>query len=249
MTPEAVVLDVERAGVASRLLAITIDFIALGIVWGMVAWFLLSTFGEVEGVSGAVLAIVGSLGMYLAWFCGFETAIGRTPGKAALGLRVVGTDGTPVRFVQAFLRAIIGIVDFLLVPVGFVAVVSCLLSPRDQRLGDVAAGTLVVRDRTAVRLVTPARFPVPYGYEAYVSSLDVGAMTEGQYGVLRNFLLRAHQLSPLARAQMAVRLANPISRVLRHDPPRNLHPETFLVCVVAAWQQAHADPAPPLPTW
>jgi hypothetical protein len=113
----------------------------------------------------------------------------------------------------------------------------------------VAAGTLVVRDRTAVRLMTPAQFPVPYGFEVYVNALDIGAMTEGQYGVLRNFLLRAHQLSPLARAQLAVRLANPMSRVLRHDPPRNLHPETFLVCVVAAWQRAHADPGPPLPTW
>lgn len=249
VTPEAVVLEIERAGVASRLLAFAIDIIALGLVWLMLAWFLISTVGELDGVGGAVVAVVASLGIYLAWFCGFETLMQRTPGKAALGLRVVSTDGTPVRFVQAFLRAIIGIVDFLLLPFGFIAVASCLLSPLDQRLGDVAASTLVVRDRTAVRLMTPAQFPVPYGFEVYVNALDIGAMTEGQYGVLRNFLLRAHQLSPLARAQLAVRLANPMSRVLRHDPPRNLHPETFLVCVVAAWQRAHADPGPPLPTW
>ena len=249
VTPEAVVLEIERAGVASRLLAFAIDLLALGAVWFLLAWFLATAFGDLEGVAGAVIAVIASLGMYLAWFCGFETAIGRTPGKAALGLRVVSTDGTPVRFVPSFLRALLGLVDFLLPPFGFTAVTACLLSPRDQRLGDVAAGTLVVRDRTAVRLITPAQFPVPYGYDAYVNALDIGAMTEGQYGVLRNFLLRAHQLSPLARAQMAVRLANPMSRVLRHDPPRDLHPETFLVCVVAAWQRAHAGTGPPLPSW
>jgi hypothetical protein len=174
----------------------------------------------------------------------------RTPGKAALGLRVVSTDGTPVRFVQTFLRALVGVIDFVVPPIGFTAVVSCLLSPRDQRLGDVAAGTLVVRDRTASHTAAaPAQFPVPYGFEGYVAQLDITAMSEEQYGLVRTFLLRAHQLTPLARAQMAVRLANPMSRVLHHQPPRNLHPETFLVCVVAAWQRAHGGGPPALPRW
>ena len=249
VTPEAVVLEIERAGVPSRVLAITLDFLALGLVWILLALAATAALGDLDGIAGAVIALLLSVGLYLAWFCGFETWWQRTPGKAALGLRVVSTDGTPVRFVQSFLRAIVGLVDFLLLPFGFIAVASSLLSPRDQRLGDVAAGTLVVRDRTATRLAVPAQFPIPYGFDAYVNGLDLGAMTEAQYGVLRNFLLRAHQLSPLARAQLAVRLANPMSRVLRHDPPRNLHPETFLVCVVAAWQRAHSGGAPPLPTW
>lgn len=252
VTPEAVVLDIERAGVPSRVLAFALDLLALGVIWFLLAWALISAVGDLEGVAGAVIAVLASLGLYLAWFCGFETWMQRTPGKAALGLRVVSSDGTPVRFVQTFLRALVGVVDFLLLPFGFIAVTTALLSPRDQRLGDVAAGTLVVRNRTATKFVTPAQFPIPYGFDAYVNGLDLGAMTEAQYGVLRTFLLRAHQLSPLARAQMAVRLANPMSRVLRHEPPRNLHPETFLVCVVAAWQRAHAGgpgAPPPLPTW
>lgn len=249
VTPEAVVLEIERAGVPSRLLAFVLDLLALGIVWFVLALGASSMLGDLEGFAGAVIAVLLSVGLYLAWFVGFETWWQRTPGKAALGLRVVSTDGTPVRFVQSFLRALVGLVDFFALPFGFIAVTSSLLSPRDQRLGDVAAGTLVVRDRTATRLATPAQFPIPYGFDAYVNGLDLGAMTEAQYGVLRNFLLRAHQLSPLARAQLAVRLANPMSRILRHDPPRNLHPETFLVCVVAAWQRAHAGGAPPLPTW
>jgi uncharacterized RDD family membrane protein YckC len=241
VTPEAVVLDIERAGVASRIVAITIDFVILAIVYAVVLLGAVALVGGVEGVAGAVLAVVFSLGLYLAWFCGFETLLQRTPGKAILGLRVIATDGTPVRFVQAFLRTLVGVGEFLVLPFGFIAVVTTLLTPRDQRLGDLAAGTLVVRQRAASTYVAPAYFPAPPGYEAYVGALDIGAMTVEQYGLVRSFLLRAHHLAPLARVQMAVRLANPLATsVLRHQPPHYLHPETFLVCVAAAWQQAHA---------
>lgn len=241
VTPEAVLLDIERAGVASRILAITIDVVIVGLVYALLAWFTVSLVGDAEGVAGAVVAVVFSLGLYLAWFCGFETLWQRTPGKSMLGLRVIAVDGTPVRFPQAFLRAVVGVIEFLLLPFGFIAVVATLLSPRDQRLGDLAASTLVVRQRAASTYVAPAYFPAPPGFEGYVGSLDIGAMTVEQYGLVRSFLLRAHHLAPLARVQMAVRLANPLAtNVLRHQPPHYLHPETFLVCVAAAWQQAHA---------
>lgn len=243
VTPEAVVLDFERAGVASRILAIAIDVLALGAIW--LGLFLLGTLllGGVGGLSGAVLAVLSSLGIYFVWFCAFETLMQRTPGKAVLGLLVVSADGTPVRFQQAFLRALLGLADFFLVPFGAIAVVVSLLSPQDQRLGDIAAGTLVVRQRSASKLGRPVRFPPPVGHEAYVGSLDVGGMTPEQYGLLRRFLLRAHELTPMARAQLAVELANPLAEELRHNPPANVHPETFLVCVAAAWQQAHGATA------
>jgi uncharacterized RDD family membrane protein YckC len=241
VTPEAVVLDIERAGVASRILAITIDVVILGVVYGLLALATVSAVGGADGVAGAAIAVVFSIGLYLGWFCGFETLLQRTPGKSMLGLRVIAADGTPVRFPQAFLRAVVGVIEFLFLPFGFIAVVATLLSPSDQRLGDLAAGTLVVRQRSASTYVAPAYFPPPPGYEAYVGSLDVGAMTVEHYGLVRSFLLRAHNLAPLARVQMAVRLANPLAtNVLLHQPPSYLHPETFLVCVAAAWQQAHA---------
>ncbi|MGH9212302.1 MAG: RDD family protein [Acidimicrobiales bacterium] len=247
VTPEAVVLDVERAGVASRVLAIAIDFVALAVLWLVLLLVAIWTFAESEGVIRAVLAVIVSFGLWLAWFAGFETLWQRTPGKAALGLRVVSADGTPVRFQQAFLRAVLGLVDFFVVPVGFIAVVVTLLSPRDQRLGDLTANTLVVRQRSAGSFVAPAQFPPPYGYEAYVASLDVTAMSDEQYGLVRRFLLRAQRLNPTARVQLAVRLANPLAGVLHHRPPSYLHPEAFLACVAAAWQQAHGGP--PVPPW
>jgi uncharacterized RDD family membrane protein YckC len=249
ITPEAVVLELRPGGVASRTLAATLDALAIAVTMVVLYFAAAAAIGDLEGVGAAVLAVVTSLLVVLGWFCVFETLWrGRTPGKAALGLRVVGTDGTPVRFQQAFLRAVLGLVDFFLIPVGVVAVISVLLSPRDQRLGDMAAGTLVVRERSAVELTrAPAWFPPPAGYEAYAASLDVGALGEQGYGVVRAYLLRWHHLTPAARDHLSVRLANPIAMRMDHAPPRQVHPHVFLVCVAAAWQRAHGQL--PAPAW
>lgn len=247
ITPEAVVLDLRPAGVASRILAITIDGLAILATMALLLLVASMTLPDFEGIAAAVAAILTSLVVVLGWFCGFEALWrGCTPGKAALGLRVVGVDGTPVRFQQAFTRAVLGLVDFFAVPIGFVAVVTVLLSPRDQRLGDMLAGTLVVRERSAGGYAGPAWFPPPPGFEAYAASLDVGALDEAAYGLVRSYLLRWPQLTPAARDHLAVRLANPIAVRMRHTPPRHVHPYAFLACVAAAWQRAHgAAPTPP----
>lgn len=241
VTPEAVVLDFERAGVASRAIAFLLDVLALAVVVGVLLLLVFQLAGdEVDGTAGALIAILTSLGVVIAWFCGFEALWrGRTLGKAAMGLRVVGADGTSERFQQAFLRAAVGIVDFFLVPIGFVAVVSALLSPRDQRLGDMAAGTLVVRERSAGADVAPAWFRPPYGWERYAGSLDVAAIGDDEYTVVRNFLLRVPQLTLGAREHLAVRIANPVAVRIGHTPPPNVHPHAFLECVAAQWQRTH----------
>jgi uncharacterized RDD family membrane protein YckC len=245
VTPEAVVLDFERAGVASRAIAFLLDVLALAVLVGVLLLlvFQLSD-GDLDGTAGALVAILTSLAVVVAWFCGLETVWhGRTLGKAALGLRVVGTDGTTEGFQQAFLRAAVGLVDFFLIPIGFVAVVSALLSPRDQRLGDMAAGTLVVRERSAGTAVAPALFRPPYGWERYAGSLDVSAIGDEQYAVVRNFLLRVPQLTVGAREHLAVRIANPVAVRIGHTPPAYVHPQAFLECVAAQWQRTHA-PSP-----
>src|SRR4029453_2001765 len=252
VTPEAVILDLERAGVASRTLAFTIDVLALAAVLAAMAFAVVRTVGDVGGVGGGVAAIVTSAGVVVVWFCSWETLWrGRTPGKAALGLRAVSLDGTTIRFQQAFARAPGGLIDIFVPPVGFTAVVSALLSPRDQRLGDMAAGTLVVRGRSAQSPGGPAWFPAPPGYEGYVASLDVSAMDEDAYGVVRPYLLRYGELTPAAREHLALRIAHPLALRLDHTPPRWLHPYMFLVCLAAAWQRAHGAPVPPPPppTW
>jgi uncharacterized RDD family membrane protein YckC len=241
VTPEAVVLDVERAGVASRAIAFLLDVLALGLIIFVLVLVIVQGIGSGDGsVAMSLLAVVTSLGTVIAWFCGFETFMrGRTPGKAAMGLRVVSADGTTERFQQAFLRAAVGLVDFFLVPVGFVAVVAALLSPRDQRIGDMAAGTIVVRERTAGTVAAAAWFRPPHGWEQYARSLDVTALDDDVYGLIRRFLLRSIELTPGARDHLAVRIANPVAVRIAHEPPPNVHPHAFLECVAAKWQLLH----------
>ena len=240
ITPEAVVLDFERAGVASRTIAFSLDALALVVTLALLLLATLLLLDDRGGGAAALVAVLTSFGVVIVWFTAFETLWrGRTLGKAAMGLRVVSADGTTVRFQQAFLRAVVGIVDFFLLPVGFVAVVTVLVSPRDQRLGDMAAGTLVVRERAASSFVAPAWFVPPPGYEHYGASLDVTALDEDTYGLVRAYLLRVPQLTGGARDHLAVRLANPVALRIGHTPPSTVHPHVFLLCVAAAWQRAH----------
>lgn len=244
VTPEAVPLEFELAGVGSRMLALSLDLavqllalLALAVVAGLGA-----ASGLPESAS-AVITVVALFLIVLGYPVLSETFwSGRTVGKAAVGLRVRTTEGAPIRFRHAAIRGALGLVDFWLTS-GVAATLSVLLTRDSQRLGDLAAGTLVLRERTVRTLTSaPAAFVPPPGWEPYAAALDVGAMTADQYGVVRGFLLRAHELGPAARSQLALRLAAPLARVLRHDPPAGVAPESFLLCAAAAYQRRHGGP-------
>jgi hypothetical protein len=109
----------------------------------------------------------------------------------------------------------------------------------------MVAGTIVLRERQGSGRSVAMSFPVPYGYEAYVQSLDVSSVREDQYQLIRTFLLRVWELAPEARASLALRLANPLAVQMRHTPPAMVGPELFLVCVAAAYQLRHGGPLAP----
>jgi uncharacterized RDD family membrane protein YckC len=238
VTPEAVVLDFEIAGLASRAVAKLLDtliqgaaLLALAIVAGLV----------IPGTGGVVLLVVGFALVVLGYPVLCETLTrGRSPGKMALGLRVVTAEGAPTAPRHAFIRSILGVVDFFLPPGGLLAVVSALLSPRGQRLGDLVAGTMVLRERSASRAPMAVWFSPPAGLEAYAANLDVSSVTDAQFGVIRAFLLRVHELTPEARVAMGYRLASPVAEAMHHRAPPGVHPEQFLVAVAAAHQRRHA---------
>ena len=240
-------LEFETAGLASRALAAAIDFAArvgLFSLLTLVLGVFYETSGETTPWPAVAAAIVGTFLILVGYPVVLETVWnGRTPGKAALGLRVVTTEGAPVRFRHAAVRAAVGLVDFYLPPFGVCATVSVLFSRRSQRLGDLAAGTLVLRQRTGVDKASIVAFPPPRGLEDYVATLDVSAITDAQYGVLRGFLTRVFDLTPDARAALAVGLATPVAAAMRHTPPPGMHPELFLASVAAAYQRRHGGPA------
>lgn len=239
VTPEAVVLEFETAGLGSRMVAYTIDALIQGalLVAFFVAAALVSDMLGSMGWLGAALIYITLFLLLFAYAPVFETFWrGRTPGKAALGLRVVTTEGAPVRFRHAAIRGALGLVDFWLLT-GGVAVLAVLLTRRNQRLGDLVAGTLVLRERTGARALTPVHFRVPQGLESYAATIDPAGVRPGDYAAVRSFLLRAPSLPSHLRHPLAHDLAGPLAARLHHRPPGEIAPETFLLCLASRYQE------------
>lgn len=244
VTPEAVELEFDTAGVPSRAIARIVDagvtLAAFGILASVLSPLLIS--------SAASAQIVGIVVTSLAVFgypCLFETLWGRTIGHSAMGLRVVTEEGGPVRFRHAAIRSVLQVVDILLIPVGVVAVLSSIAGRKDQRLGDRLAGTLVIRSGASTNQSRAIAFPPLPGYEGYVASLDTGGLTTEGYEVLRSFLTRVEELTPAARRHLTHQLVGPVALAIRATPPAAMEPEVFLASVAAAYQQRNGGPA----TW
>jgi uncharacterized RDD family membrane protein YckC len=253
VTPEAVVLEFEHAGVGARALPVMFDLFLQFVL--LFALLLMTNLGGVFGFAdgGQLAAFLLLAFVVIVGYPIVSEALwnGRTVGKAVFGLRVLTRQGAPIRFRHAALRGVLRVFEVVML-LGGPAVVSALVTREHQRLGDLAAGTIVVRERAGTGANQAVRFPVLAGYEPYVASLDVTALTDEQYGVVRSFLVRCAQLEPTARQVLAVRLANPVARRIGHQPPPGLHPEAFLLSVAAAYQQRHGvqptgvGPIPPL---
>ena len=240
VTPEAVVLQFSEANVGSRAAAFFIDaallIVALFALNASIG-FLFSDTGGLPDWVGITALVVANFLVFFGYPVVFETVLrGRTPGKAALGLRVVTVEGAPERFRHAAIRAALGLVDFILTS-GVAAVLTTLLSKRHQRLGDMVAGTVVLRERSAAAAPQASRFRVPPGAESYAATLDPSGLPARDYEAIREFLLRAAALEHLARSNLARQLATSIAGKLGHTPPSNVSPELFLMCLAARYQE------------
>ena len=253
VTPEAVALEFTTANVGSRILAFVIDAAIVGVVSFLGVLPLALTDATLPEWLVASILVIVIPGWYFGYFTVSETLWrGRTVGKAALGLRVVTKEGGPVRFRHAAVRTLLGLVDFG-IGSGFFAILFIMLTRDNQRLGDLVAGTLVLRERSGLPAPAPVSFDVPAGLEPYVATLDVSGLSIEQYRAVRTFLLRTGTLTPQARASLALQLAGPLAQRLRPPPPQGVPPELYLRCVAAAYQHRQrpgvdvAAGIPPLP--
>jgi uncharacterized RDD family membrane protein YckC len=203
-TPEGVSVTVPLAGVGSRFIAASIDFViqATLIVTALVVFV-------GYGVAGAAGAGIFAIVVFLVFFVydvAFEVLSGgRTPGKRWTGLRVVRAGGQPVNFVTSAIRNLIRPIDFL--PSAYLlGIASILVTKRNQRLGDLAAGTVVARaPRKGVRPAAPvAPAPLPTA----LVSWDVSAVTPSDIATVRSFLERRHSLEWGARSELARTMAD-----------------------------------------
>ena len=235
VTPEAVILELPTAGVATRAFARLVDLVVQLIAAGILSWLLgmlLLPTGLSPVLAGLVVVVIVLLVIPILMEV---LSNGRSIGKAMFGLRAVGADGSPVTTRQSMVRGLVGLVDFY-ISLGFLATVTAMFSPSSQRSGDMAAGTVVIRSRPRTSIDVPIAFHPPPGYEHYVATLDVGALDEEDFSLIRAFLLRVKELSPTARRDLSMELAEGVRRRIRHTLPASIDPELFLVCVASAFQ-------------
>lgn len=206
-TPENVALDYELAGFGSRMLAAIGDLAVIAVGFTVLAIAVIWLGGA--NPWGSLLLSLVWFGLFWGYFTVFEARFrGQTPGKKWMGLRVVRDSGHPIGFPEAALRNLLRVADYLpppaLIGLGMIA-----LHPKAKRLGDLVAGTVVVRDRP---LEAPAG-PVA----AASTGRDEGAprLAETEFKVLDAFLARAPTLDPAVRARFADRL---VERFADHVP-------------------------------
>ncbi|MER5466941.1 RDD family protein [Streptomyces sp. NPDC002668] len=242
VTGDAVVLGLQPAKLPSRALALVIDLI---VVWTA---FLLVSIGlavATDSLDEAAATAV-SIATFLLVLVGAPIAVetlshGRSLGKLACGLRVVRDDGGPIRFRHALVRGAMGVVEILM-SFGVIACIASLVSARGRRIGDVFAGTLVVRERVPAGrgMVVP---PPPPWLVGRFAELDLSGVPDDLWLAIRQYLTRMRQLDRAVSWSMAERLAGDMAACTGAPLPERVPPAAYLAAVVNERQARDARKA------
>ena len=261
MTGEAVPLDLRLAKLPSRALALMLDAVILATVGLLLLLLLAQVAPGVDDALAAALVIGGTVFLLVVIPTTIETLTrGKSVGKAAAGLRVVRDDGGPIRFRHALVRALAGVFADFLLTLGVGAMVCSLLNSRDKRIGDILAGTVVIRERIPS---TAAPLPVlDPRLGSWAASLELSRLPDQLALAARTLLARAPQLAPDVRTRLAVDLATEVAAVVSPPPPPGIPPWDYLAAVLAERRRRDAlryarpaypgappagPPAPPAP--
>jgi len=247
-TPERVQLEFALASIGNRFLAVAVDHFIQFFSIFLIAWIFLSIAGyraeNVADASGqlltempkwtiAILIIILFL-IFAGYFILFEWLWnGQTPGKKWLGLRVIREDGRPLTLWEAIARNLLRICDAVpgfIIPIYSVGLVVIFISSRDQRLGDIFAGTVVIRERRdeapsfadvfSDRITDASLLRVQPKMNLNV---NIKELTEGEIEAVEAFLRRRWDLSDKQRSWMAWRVALPLMYKLKPA----YHQDTF----------------------
>jgi uncharacterized RDD family membrane protein YckC len=236
---EGVAFELNHAGVGSRLVAAAIDLVIQFAALFLLLFFTTQVAGGADpaAITAVVLVeVILALAGYpilLEWL-----AHGRTIGKLWLGLRVVRDDGGPIGFRQALVR---GLAALLLEKPGLFApfsttagVLTMIFSARDKRLGDMMAGTFVLNERAGPKQALFAReFTVPYQLQPWAAALDLTRLDDQLALGVRQFVVRAAQLTPAAQHSLGEDLRARVEAVTAPPPPPGTPTPWMLVSVLA----------------
>ncbi|MFF4587626.1 RDD family protein [Streptomyces sp. NPDC001388] len=239
VTGEAVALELQPARLPSRALATLLDLLLVLVVYVVVSVALLLATASLDEAARTAVSIAAFLLVLVGGPIAVETlSRGRSLGKMACGLRVVRDDGGPIRFRHALVRGALGVVEILLT-FGVVACVASLVSARGRRLGDVFAGTLVVRERVPVARGGFLPPPPPW-LAGRFQELDLSAVPDGLWLAVRQYLGRMHQLDPQVGWELAGRLAGDLAERTGVAVPPGVAPAAYLAAVVQERQVREA---------
>ncbi|MER7501288.1 RDD family protein [Nonomuraea pusilla] len=231
VTGDAVVVEVRIAQMPSRAVAIIIDMVVQFTIL-IAAYMLLGAFSAISDTafSGAVMIVLVVL-VLVGYPVLFETLTrGRSLGKLAMGLRVVGDDGSPERFRQALFRGLAGVMEFWMFS-GAPALISSLVSQRGKRLGDIFSGTIVISERLPSDGGQAVLMPPPLA--GWAATLELSQLPEEVVAAARQYLTRWHDLSPRVQHEMGVRIATQVAAFVSPAPPAGVPPHAYLSAVLA----------------
>lgn len=225
-TPERVPLHFALASIGNRFIACAIDhgIQVFAFMLMIFAIIVMSNFASLEDTFNNAPKWVIALGIVLlfvvidGYFVLFEWLwSGQTPGKRWLKLRVIREDGRPITFFEAMVRNLLRNFDIMPVPFYSAGLISVFATDKDQRIGDLVAGTVVVREREAEAPAFAEVFASPISDPALRRSFkpaqfvaDLNSLTEKEIGVVETFLRRRWDLKDYPRQWMAWRVAMPI---------------------------------------
>jgi uncharacterized RDD family membrane protein YckC len=253
-TPEIIELAYDVAGLGSRCLAAVIDTLLILTIMGGLGTVLFLVIGQFVGDAAGSLVLAAWALLSFATLWGYYLIFeliwgGQTPGKRALGLRAVREGGRPITPGASAIRNLVRIVDLLPFGYGLGAVVM-FTDRRSRRLGDLAAGTLVVREGAAISLesLTTQSAPVlipPRAPDAPPAPAlaNLQRIAPDDYELAQDFLRRRARLGPAPRARMAAQLAAALRA--RLGLPDSGDPELFVEHLVREYRVYRASEEPP----
>jgi len=247
-TPESVELEFTLAGIGNRAYALLIDYIVLGltIVLFWIAWAIFS-FGLIDvlttqfgnsrnvGLWLIAIAILLNFFIYMGYFVFFEVLWqGQTPGKRYAKIRVIRDDGRRVGIQQATLRTLLRPIDETL----FIGALLIMLGRQEKRLGDWAAGTIVIQEEYLVAATT---FPISQQAQDLATQLpeiaNLSQLLPDDFAGIREFLQRRQGMTSQAKADLSLQLARQIKTIISLEKlPAPFTSEVFLEAVYIAYQ-------------
>ena len=251
-TPENVAFGYQVAGIGSRFLASLLDTLIVGLLQVVIVIVLTLIIRAFDGsafsdqISAWVYAIFGLVAAVFYWgyYVFFEMLWnGQSPGKRWVGLRVIRGDGTPITLSESLIRNLARLVDFLPAAYG-VGIVTMFIDKQSRRLGDLAAGTLVVQDRAPITMQDLAVKRTVHLRPWANVSLDgfpVERLTNNDLSLIEDFLLRRDQLTH--RESLAIQILNTLHQRLGLPLPAvsKTEAENRLAAILQAAQNRERD--------